>query len=194
MSETTPNEPVVGAEKDTIEPAIAEPAPAEAKPGPHLKPTETVDFWKSKAREQETRAKSNFEDAQKWRELQEKNGPDFDPREEIAKLRRDIADERTERLRVDVARRKGIDPKRVLGATEDEMVESADDYLADINQRIESSKSKTAPAAAPAAEVTSDKKVEGPRQLTQDELKNLTPKQRIEAHRNGQLDSLMGNN
>ena len=40
-------------------------------PAPEPKPTETVDFWKSKAREQEARAKSNADAAKRLQEIED---------------------------------------------------------------------------------------------------------------------------
>ncbi|WP_078278541.1 hypothetical protein [Mycobacteroides franklinii] len=144
----------------------------------------------------EKRAKENYDDATKWRELLEKSGGDkkeFDPRAEIDKIRTELTTERTERLRSEVARITGVDPEDIKGGTEEEMRESAERWKARFNERLEAAiKSKSAPAAAPAAEVTSDKKVTGPKQLTRDELKNMSPKAIREARESGQLDELMG--
>jgi hypothetical protein len=157
-----------------------------------------VDFWKSKAREQETRAKTNFDDAQKWRDLLDKSGvkgnDDFDPRAELDKLRGDFAAEREARIRAEVSRDTGVDSEDIKGDTEESMRASAERYLQRFNARVEEAiKSKTAPAAAPASEVTSDKKVEGQKQLTQGDLKAMTSKQILEARKNGLLDELLGN-
>lgn len=196
MSDVTPNDMPGAAETVVSEPAPA-PEPVEA-PIEKPKPTESVDFWKDKAREQERRAKANFDDAAKWRDLIEKSGADkkseFDPRAEIDKIRAELTSERTERLRTEVARVTGVDPDDIKGNTEEEMRASAERWQQRFNARLEEAmKSKSAPAAAPAAEVTSDKKVTGPQQITsRDELKNMSPQQRVEALKNGQLDELMG--
>lgn len=196
MSDVTPNDMPGAAET-----VVSEPAPATETveaPVEKPKPTESVDFWKSKAREQERRAKDNFDDAAKWRDLIEKSGADkkseFDPRVEIEKIRAELTSERTERVRSEVARITGVDPDDIKGNTEEEMRASAERWQQRFNARLEEAmKSKSAPAAAPAAEVTSDKKVTGPQQITsRDELKNMSPQQRVEALKNGQLDELMG--
>lgn len=53
-------------------PATGDPDPAEPleQPKPTPKPTETVDFWKGKAREQEKRAKENADAAKRLAELE----------------------------------------------------------------------------------------------------------------------------
>lgn len=201
MSEATPNDmPGAGAETATVEPAQdAAESHAEAKAEADQKPTDGVDYWKSRARQWEEKAKDNHKrlqavepDAQKWQDLLDKAGGkgknDFDPRAEIENLQRKFENAERERLRADIAREKGVNPRWVLGDTADAMRESADDYLAD----RAAAQPKTTTAAAPAAEVTSDKKVEGPKQLTATDLKDMTPQQIIEARNNGQLDALMG--
>lgn len=62
MSETTtiPTPADVAPQQPAVEPASTEP-----------KPTETVDFWKQKAREQETRAKANADAAKRLAEIEE---------------------------------------------------------------------------------------------------------------------------
>lgn len=146
----------------------------------------------------EKRAKENFDDANKWRELLEKTGADkksdFDPRAEIDKIRAELTSERTERLRTEVARTTGVDPDDIKGNTEEEMRASAERWQQRFNARLEEAmKSKTAPAAAPAAEVTTDAKVTGPKQITtHDELKSLSPADRMAAYKDGRLDELMG--
>jgi len=195
--DVTPNEmPGADAVTEPSEPTAPAPEPkGEAvaeKSQP--KPTETVDFWKGKAREQEKRAKENFEDAQKWRELREKTGAgnDFDPREEIEKLRKDFLAERQARWREEVARVTDVDPEDIKGETREEMLESAKSWKARFEAKLEAAlKSKSVPAAAPAAEVTSNMALNnGPKQLTRADLQNMSRKERIEAHKSGQLDEL----
>lgn len=199
MSEATPKDmPGAGAETEPSTQAAAEVTaePVEVKSEPAPKPTETVDFWKSKARQHEDRAKSNFEDAQKWRELREKAGgkDDFDPRSEIDAIRADLKAERLARWRAEVARATDVDPEDIKGETEEEMRESAERWKQRFEARLDAAlkSKKTAPAAAPAAEVTSDAKVSGPKQLSRDELKNMTRQQRLDAYKNGQVDALIG--
>jgi hypothetical protein len=61
MTEPTPAAPETGTEQATPEPTE------------QPKPTETVDFWKQKAREQEKRAKENASAAQRLAEIEEAN-------------------------------------------------------------------------------------------------------------------------
>jgi hypothetical protein len=55
------------------EPTPVVPATDSPEPAEQPKPTETVDFWKQKAREQEKRAKENASAAQRLAEIEEAN-------------------------------------------------------------------------------------------------------------------------
>ncbi len=103
------------------------------KPEPP-KPTETVDFWKQKAREQEGRAKSNADAAKKLKEIEDRDLSELD------KAKRD-AEQATTRLteyertnlRQRVALEKGLPASlvnRLQGATEDEVSADADALMA----------------------------------------------------------------
>lgn len=203
MSDVTPND-MPGAVTEPGEPegtvdAIKAPKSEAKTDGLTAEERQELDRLRAtrvEERRWEKRAKENYDDATKWRELIEKSGGDkkeFDPRAEIDKIRAELTTERTERLRSEVARTTGVDPEDIKGGTEEEMRESAERWKTRFNARLEEAiKSKSAPAAAPAAEVTSDKKVTGPKQLTRDDLKNMSPKAIREARESGQLDELMG--
>lgn len=150
-------------------------------------------------RKWETRAKSNFEDAQKFRDLLDALGadsktPDFDPKTELAKLRGEIEASNIERTRSEVARIKGVDPTYVAGSTQEEMEAAADRYLADINARVQAALQKTtAPVTESTSTVKSGDRVEGPKQIASEaELKKLSPQERMAAYREGRLDGLLG--
>jgi len=137
----------------------------------------------------EKRAKQNFDDAQKWREVQEKSG---DPMARIDELTTKFEAAERARIRSDVARTTGVDPEDIHGTTEDEMRESAERWNTRFNTRLDAAvKSKTVPAAAQAAEVTSDNKVTGPKSLTPAEYAALPPAERKKARDEGRLDSYM---
>jgi hypothetical protein len=146
----------------------------------------------------EKRAKQNFDDAQRWRELSEtlggKEAKEFDPRAAFDELRKEVEKERTERTRADVARTTGVDPDFIAGTTVEEMQASAQRYLDSVNARIEEAlKAKNAPAAPPASTVTSNGKIVGPNQITsREELAKLSPDERVKAYEEGRLDSMMG--
>lgn len=147
----------------------------------------------------EKRAKSNFEDAEKLRNLIKDLGGDktaeFDPKAEFDKLRNEVQSERTERIRAEVARTEKVPPKYVLGATEEEMRSSAAEYRNDLQQFVEEAVKSAGkvPAAAQAATVTSDGKIAGPEQITsRDQLNSMSPQEILKAQKEGRLDHLMG--
>lgn len=149
----------------------------------------------------EKRAKENFTAAERWRKFIEdaagtsgQEADEFDPQAELNKLRKDIEDERTERTRVEVARTKGVDPKYVSGATIEEMNASADDYMQDMQARIDAAlKKATSPVTESTSTVKSGDRVEGPKQITTEaELKKLSPEEQQAAYKDGRLDRLLG--
>jgi hypothetical protein len=74
------------------------------------KPTETVEFWKQKAREQEKRAKENSKAAERLAEIESANKTEAEKvAERIAGLEADAAAARVEALRFKVASQYGID-------------------------------------------------------------------------------------
>lgn len=146
----------------------------------------------------EKRAKQDLADAERWRQLHQQVGgesKEFDPQAEFQTLRNEIERERTERLRSEVARTEEVDPDFVIGATEEQMRESAQRYKAKVEAAIEKALKGRASSAVPASEVTSNGKVAGPGQIkSQDELKTMSPQEILAAKNEGRLDHLMGKN
>lgn len=147
----------------------------------------------------EKRAKANYNDAQKFRELIDALGgesktPDFDPKSEFEKLRAEIEATNVERTRSEVARLKGVDPELLVGSTQEEMESAADRYLAAVEARVQAAlKKATVPATESTSTVTSGDYVEGPKQITSEaELMKLTPQQQMAAYKEGRLDQLLG--
>lgn len=77
------------------------------------KPTETVDFWKSKAREQEKRAKDNADAAKRLAEIEESQKSEAQKSaDRIKQLETEAQDARREALRFKVASEFGIASER----------------------------------------------------------------------------------
>lgn len=92
-----------------------------------------------------------------------------------------------ERARNEIARIENVDIEFVTGDTEDEMRASAIIYLATRGPIVDLQSS-----AAPASEITSNGKVEGPHHLTsKDELQTMTPTQIVDSYRDGLLDEIL---
>ena len=88
------------------------------------KPTETVEFWKQKAREQEKRAKENSTAADRLAEIENANKTEAEKAAaKIAELEADAASARVEALRFRVASEYGIDGEKaelLLTASDEE--------------------------------------------------------------------------
>lgn len=118
MSEQTP-EAVPATE--TPEATTTETTPVAEQP----KPTETVDFWKQKAREQESRAKSNAEAAKRLQEIEDAQRTEAEKiAARQAQAERDRDDARAEALRYKAAATHGIgeDYFDLLGSGDEETI------------------------------------------------------------------------
>lgn len=115
---------------DTEQAAATEAEPQQNEP----KPTETVDFWKTKARENEKRAKANADAAQRLAQLEESqktNEQRLTERAETAERRIPELEGENRRLRVAIA--KGLPADlidRLRGDSEEEIAADADALLA----------------------------------------------------------------
>jgi hypothetical protein len=122
----------------TSDPAPVEPTPTELTPEPAApaepRPTETVDFWKRKAREQEDRAKANAKAAEKLKEIEDR---DLSELQRAQRDRETLAEEnarlRSESARNRVALQKGL-PAEIAetlnGSNEEELAAHADRLIA----------------------------------------------------------------
>lgn len=95
MTEPTPDAPATGTDPVTPD--------ADAN---QTKPTDTVEFWKTKAREQETRAKANAKAAERLAEIEEASKTEAQKTaERLAAAETDVAAARAEALRLRIASR-----------------------------------------------------------------------------------------
>lgn len=125
MSAPTPDPAVPAEPAATVDPVTPEPAP---EPTAEPKPTETVEFWKQKAREQENRAKSNADAARKLKEIEDR---DLTELQRAQKAAEDSATELAALRRQNVLLAKGITvdlPSPTASA--DELAAFADQLLA----------------------------------------------------------------
>lgn len=119
MSEQTPE--AAPATEATPEATTTETTPAPEQP----KPTETVDFWRQKAREQEARAKSNAEAAKRLAEIEDAQKTE---QQRIAdrqmQIERERDEARAEGLRYKAAAKHGIgeDHFDLLGTGDEETI------------------------------------------------------------------------
>lgn len=126
MSEQTP-EAAPATEAPEANPNT-ETAPAAEQP----KPTETVDFWKQKAREQEARAKSNAQAAQRLAEIEDAQKTEQQRlADRQAQIERERDEARAEGLRYKAAATHGIseDYFDLLGSGDEETIGSRGERL-----------------------------------------------------------------
>jgi outer membrane PBP1 activator LpoA protein len=119
---------------DTTTPAPdADATPASEADTTTPKPTETVDFWKQKAREQEKRAKDNAEAAKRLSELEESQKTESQRLTERADTEYKRAqDAEAKLLRYEVAAETGVPAtalKFLTGSSREEIEASAKDVL-----------------------------------------------------------------
>jgi hypothetical protein len=92
-----------------------------------------VKKWKALARQNEKAAKANAEAAEKLVELEAGKSPDAEKlRQDNERLQGELAKSKLEAIRMKVAMEKGLTPaqaKRLVGDTEEEMSEDADELL-----------------------------------------------------------------
>ena len=154
--------------------------------------TATETDWKAEARKWESRAKAakaDSDDANKWREYEAAQKPIQERlAEELAQTKAEAAQATAELLRLKVAADKGITGEALdllTGTTLEELESKADKLRSLI---ADQSKPKTplpdANQGKPAPSVVS--------QLTEADLKSMSPTEIMRAKANGQLDELLG--
>ena len=116
-------------EQQTAEAAATE-SEASTEQAEQPKPTETVDFWKQKAREQEKRAKANADAATKLAQIEEAQKSEAEKTaDRIKQLENEAQDARREALRFKVASQFGIDADKaellLTGPDEETMTKQA---------------------------------------------------------------------
>ncbi len=110
------------------------PATTEQQQAEQPKPTETVDFWKQKAREQEKRAKENADAARRLAEIEESQKSEAEKAaDRIRQLEQEADAARREALRFKVATKYGIgdeDADLFLTGSDEETLQKQAERLA----------------------------------------------------------------
>lgn len=118
MTDTPAENPETGA------PAAPENDPeTPATEQPETKPTETVDFWKAKAREQERRAKANADAATRLQQIEDANKTEAQRAAEALtaeKARADAAEKRAAALAIATQHKLGPEDAELLANQPDE--------------------------------------------------------------------------
>lgn len=141
--------------------------------------------WKAEARKWEARAKENSTAAQKLADIEEQSKTDLQKAIERAEAaERKASESDAARLRSDIARELGVPPRFVVGSSEDEMREAAQEYLAD-REQAQQDKARRADVDQGARP---DQTV---RQLSRSDLASMSPAQIAAAKKEGRLSSLL---
>lgn len=144
-----------------------------------------LEKWKAMSRKNEARAKENAEKAGLYDEASEKNKSELQKaieRAEKAEARAAQAEKTNAKTRV--AAQKGIDPDLLPDGDEDALTQAAERLIA----WRDAAKPKGTPAAAAGERGA---KVGDVKQLTRDDLKDMSPREIIEAQKKGQLAGLL---
>ena len=127
---------IEGADDQPATPPTEPAAQQTEPPADAPKPTETVDFWKQKAREQEKRAKDNADAAKRLADIEEASKTEAQKSaDRLAAAEKAAAEATSSLARLEVALAKGLTPsqaKRLVGSTREELEADADELLKDI--------------------------------------------------------------
>ena len=167
----------------TEEPTI-EPAPEAPQGAPETD-------WKAEARKWESRAKADHELAQKWREYEDTQKSEHEKlADELARAKEEASQASTELLRLKIASEKGLTGEALellTGSTQDELEAKADKLLSLIANQSKPKALKPDENQGQPAPATLG-------QLTEADLKSMTPQEIIKAKSEGRLDQLLGRN
>lgn len=125
------------------------------------KPTETVDFWKAKAREQEKRAKENADAAKRLAEIEESQKSEAEKTaDRIKQLEVEAETARRDALRFKVASEFGIATERaellLTGSDEETMRRQAEALKGESDERKKQGNRVPREGASPAANESND--------------------------------------
>lgn len=137
----TSETPVTG--QEPVDPPVAPASAPPAEPSAEPKPTDTVDYWKQRARQNEAQAKANADAAKRLKEFEDRDLSELEKakrdRDELAAK---YADLERNALRSTVALAKGLPPEVAAilsGSSEEELTAHADALLAWRGNQVPSS-------------------------------------------------------
>lgn len=111
---------------ESVMPATGEEIPTDTTETPATpRPTETVEFWKQKAREQEARAKANVDAARRLQEIEESQKSEAQRQADaVQRAQQELAEARADAARFKAAATHGINPDYLdlLGSGDEETV------------------------------------------------------------------------
>jgi hypothetical protein len=145
--------------------------------------------WKAEARKWETRAKSDFDAANKWREYENSLKPEQERvQEELAAVKAEAEAAKIALMRYEVATSKNLSSDALdllTGNTKEELEAKADALLSLIDKSV---KPKVQPNPEQGKPVNSTDQI-----LSREVLATMSAKEIMEAKKEGRLDTLLGN-
>lgn len=186
LASETPGGGGGGGQSTTETPTVETKTPAETE---EADPAKEIEKWKALSRKNEDLARANAEKAKRLDEIEEQSKTDLQKAQDKAAAAQKEADDlRTEVLRSRVAREKGVTEELLVGSTKEELEASADRLLAWRGT------AENKPGAATSSQVAGERgdSIQGPKQLTREDLKTMTAAQIDRARKDGQLNELMG--
>lgn len=164
---------------------------------PETQPVETIDWkaeagkWKALSRKNEDRARENAEKAHRLDQIEEQSKSEIQKALEA----KAAAEERATKaeataLRARVAAAKGVDADLLTGSTEEEVAACADRLL---SWRDSTTTTKPVPPSTSSSDAGArGDDVQGPSQLSREDLKGMTPEEINKARREGRLNKILG--
>ena len=180
--DTTESQEQQPADTDTVTPE-PDKAPEPSKPAAEKDWRAEADKWKSLARKHEDQSKANADKAKQFDEITEAQKSELErANDRAAQAEAKAAEIEQRALRAEVAAAKGVPVELLSGSTQEELEASADALLAFRGK-------PPAPdfgAGDRGGDLTTKVK-----QLTQSDMKRMSPEQIVEARQKGQFDDLM---
>lgn len=145
--------------EQTAEATATEPQTTEQAEQP--KPTETVDFWKQKAREQEKRAKENADAAKRLAEIEQSQKSEAEKTaDRIKQLETEASEARRDALRFKVASKHGISDEDadlfLTGSDEETLTRQAERLAGRADERKKQGNHVPREGTSPAANESND--------------------------------------
>lgn len=144
--------------------------------------------WKAESRKWETRAKADYDAANKWREYENSLKPEQERvQEELEKFKAEAAEAKIALMKYEIASSRNLSPEAlelINGSTKEELEAAADKVLLLIDKSV---KPKVQPNPQQGQPVNSTDQI-----LNKDVLSTMTPEEIMAAKNEGRLDTLLG--
>lgn len=144
--------------------------------------------WKAESRKWETRAKADYDAANKWREYENSLKPEQERvKEELEQFKAEAAEAKIALMKYEIASSRNLSSEAlelINGSTKEELEAAADKVLSLIDKSV---KPKVQPNPEQGQPVNSTDQI-----LNRDVLSTMTPEEIMIAKKEGRLDTLLG--